>query len=58
MPDRPTRKLIQIATSPDAERGYPLIVLCDDGSIWCLDLPYDPDHPWERLPDIPPGEDP
>lgn len=48
-----SRKAIYITTEND--RVY---VLCDDGTIWTLDvLEIKPPSAWEQLPDIPqPGE--
>ena len=37
-----------------------LIALCSDGSIWALPKPLGPPRPeqkWQRLPDVPGGDD-
>jgi hypothetical protein len=48
------RKPIQIAHAMSDERGYSIVALCDDGSIWEIDAQY---RTWERTLDIPQDPD-
>lgn len=45
------RKIIQIAMSgPSADYARQVLALCDDGSVWSLDLDF---QEWSRVSDIP-----
>jgi hypothetical protein len=48
------RKPIQIAHAMSDERGYSIVALCNDGTIWEIDAQY---RTWERTLDIPQDPD-
>ena len=48
------RKIIQIAHAMSDERGFSIVALCDDGSIWEIDAQH---RTWERTQDIPQDPD-
>ncbi len=48
------RKPIQIAHAMSDERGYSIVALCNDGTIWEMDAQY---RTWERTQDIPQDPD-
>ena len=48
------RKPIQIAHAMSDERGFSIVALCDDGTIWEIDAQY---RNWTRTQDIPQDPD-
>lgn len=46
-----SRKVIQISFA--LHQGGALVALCDDGSMWILERPWDGASQWERVKDIP-----
>ena len=44
------RKIIQIAHALSDTRGYSIVALCDDNTLWDFDVQY---MNWRRLPAIP-----
>lgn len=52
------RKIIQISATPDVVvpgdfwEGGKVIALCNDGTVWCLEMTSDK---WIRLPNVPQG---
>jgi hypothetical protein len=44
------RKIIQIAHAMSDERGFSIVALCDDGTLWDFDGQY---RNWRQIPAIP-----
>jgi hypothetical protein len=49
-PSRPARKVVQVSMGA---RPYEIVTLCDDGTMWKLNVEAGGNLAWFQLPDIP-----
>jgi len=57
MSEKKARKVVQIATSSVPDEPDILYALCNDGTIWSLNLGARTENHWQRAKDIPQPEE-